>query len=289
MSRAIIWGGVLLGVLATLSFHWPSDKQEQVPTLRGVVEMPEVRLSSRVGGRVVRVIVAEGDRVESGQTLAVFDVPELQAQRAQQQARLRAAEADLERAKSGPQREEIRAAAAVVDSARARWQRLKAGTRPEEIEQARSDWETAQIDGRLAEADLGRAEGLYLKGALSRADLESARAAQDRTWARVRAASARLKLVQAGCRPEEIAEALAELNQAQARHDLLTHGTRPEEIAKLGALVAECQARLTELDAQLREAVVTAPEAGVVEALLVRPGEVVAANQPVIRVRRSGG
>src|SRR5438132_9068035 len=65
--------------------------------LPGVVEMQEVRLGSKVGGRVIEVKIREGDPIEKGQELLVFDLPELQAQRVQLKARVDQAKADYEK------------------------------------------------------------------------------------------------------------------------------------------------------------------------------------------------
>ena len=59
---------------------WYLHREPATLALPGIVEIQEVRLSSKVGGRVARVAVAEGDRVRPGQPLVYFDVPELQAQ-----------------------------------------------------------------------------------------------------------------------------------------------------------------------------------------------------------------
>ena len=54
--------------------------------LPGVVETQEIRLASRVGGRVAEVAVAEGDEVIAGQVLVRFEAAELEARRDQQRA-----------------------------------------------------------------------------------------------------------------------------------------------------------------------------------------------------------
>ena len=59
-------------------------------------------------------------------------------------------------------------------------------------------------------------------------------------------------------------------------------------MAEATAKVAELDARIKELDAQLAEAVVKAPEPAVIEVLAVRPGDILAPNQPVGRVLRAG-
>jgi multidrug resistance efflux pump len=68
---------------------------------------------------------------------------------------------------------------------------------------------------------------------------------------------------------------------------LLKAGTRSEEIAAAVARVAEMRGRVEEMNANLAETVVRAPEKAVVETLSVRKGDVVPPNQPVVRVLRA--
>jgi multidrug resistance efflux pump len=251
------------------------------------VEVQEVRLGSKVGGRVVEVAIAEGDEVETGQVLVRFEAPELEAQRQQLQAQLQAATAELEKARNGARQEEIESAWASVEAARACLNRLKAGARLEEIQQAHSELSSAEVDLQLAHQELNRVERLYRMAATSRAEYDSARAARGRAEGRVAAARARLDMLKAGSRPEDIAEAAAQLRRAEANHRLLQAGTRSEDLAEVAARAAEIRAKLAEVEASLAETVVRAPEHARVEVVSVRKGDLVLANQPVVRILRT--
>src|SRR5262249_29662049 len=63
---------------------------------------------------------------------------------------------------------------------------------------------------------------------------------------------------------------------------------RSEDRAAAEARAAEAAARVRELDVALKEAEVRAPEPALVEVVAVRPGDLVAANQPILRVLRTG-
>jgi multidrug resistance efflux pump len=252
-----------------------------------VVEVQEIKLASKVGGRVRQVRVAEGDLVQPGDVLVTFEVPELTAQRQQCQARLEAAEADLARALNGARYEERDAAQAAVEAARARWQRLKAGARAEDIRHARAEAACAEADLKLARLDLTRAEQVFSQRASTRADYDQAQHTRDRSQGRADAARAHLDLLLAGSRSEEIDEAAAEVRRCQANCDLLLAGTRTEEIDTARARAGEARARVQELDALLAEATVRAPCPAVVEVLAVRPGDVVTPNQAVLHILRA--
>jgi multidrug efflux pump subunit AcrA (membrane-fusion protein) len=60
----------------------------EVMRLPGTVEVQEVRLGSRLGGRVATVHVAEGQLVEAGQVLVTFEPHDLAARREQAKGRL---------------------------------------------------------------------------------------------------------------------------------------------------------------------------------------------------------
>jgi multidrug resistance efflux pump len=227
--------------------------------------------------------------VTAGQELVRFEAPELDTQRAQLDAQLAAAEAELLKAKNGPRPEEKAEAKAMLDAAEARLLRLENGWRPEEKRKARNDMEAAEAELVQAKADFARIDQLYRQGggaAVSRADWDAARAARDRAVNRHESTQAHYDMLMAGSRAEDIAEATAEVARAKAKYTLLLNGTRAEDIALAEAQVAEIKGKLRENDVNRREAVVRAPGPAVVEVLAVRKGDVLAPNQPVARILR---
>jgi multidrug resistance efflux pump len=276
---------LLAAVAATLGFFWPFRNNHSTLRLPGVVEIQEVRLSSKVGGRVAEVHVAEGELVQAGDRLVTFEVPELKAQRDQWAARLRLAQAELSKIESGLRAEE-EAARAAVAAAQAKLDRLKAA-RPQEIEQAQGELDGAEAEVRRATREYNRLTELRRQNpsGVSQTEYDAALAAQDRAKSQAHAAAARLELLRASF-PADQREAEAEVRRAEANHHLLTY-TRPEDVAAAKARVAEAQARLQEIDVNLKEQVVTAPEKAVVEVVAVRKGDVVPPSQPVVRVLRA--
>jgi multidrug resistance efflux pump len=287
-KTVILVSAALLAVgWGVLRLSWQSLRQPETQGLPGVVEVEEVRLGSKIGGRVAEVAVDEGDMVEAGQVLVRFETPELEAQRQQLQSHLQAATAELEKAQHGPRGEEIESAWQEVEAARACLDRFKAGSRSEEIKEARSELSTAEADLQLGHQELNRAERLYHASAASRAEYDSSYALRNRAEGRVAAARARLDLLKAGSRPEVIAEAVARLRRAEANYRLLRAGTRSEDLDEAAARVAEIRAKLAEVEANLAETVVRAPEQARVEVVSVRKGDLVPANQAVVRILRA--
>jgi multidrug resistance efflux pump len=289
MRNKIIILVAVLAILATgvTAAIWYMNRKPDYLSLPGLVEIQEVRLSSKVGGRVERTEVHEGDLVKPSQALVVFAAPELRTQLHQQQARLAAAQADLERVRNGPRIEEKDSARAALASADARYRKLKAGFRGEDIEQAKADVAAAEAEWTSAQRDWDRARQMRLTRSNSQADYDTMLGSAEKLKGRLAAAKAKLKLLEAGTRPEEVDEAAAEVDRLRANLTMLVQGSRSEDIAAAAAKVAELQAHVDELKVNLEEAIVKAPESALVEVLAVRPGDVVAANQPVIRVLRA--
>jgi membrane fusion protein YbhG len=290
---AMIWkpltaGAALLAAAASTAgvwFHFREPPKEML--LPGTVETQEVRLSSRVGGRVAKLEVSESQIAEPGQTIVELEMPELDAQRAQLVAQKDAAEAVLMRLEHGPRVEEKAAAKASVDSAAARLAKMQRGYREEEIEEERKNLQAIEADLQNALVELNRERSLMAKGALTVQSYDAANARHSRLLAQVQAANAKVKMMESGYRAEEIAESKAEVARLQANHDLLLAGTRPEEIDEARARVNDLAAKIDEIDVKRRERTVIAPERVVIETIMVRPGDIVAANQAVVLVLRA--
>jgi HlyD family secretion protein len=210
------------------------------------VEATEVRVAPQVGGRLIDVAVAEGDRVAKGAVLARIDTSDAELA-------LRRAEADR-------------------DQALAALRLLEAGARPEDVRQARAQADSAQADVAAAESelrsaseDVTRFEGLLQSNAGSRKQRDDAVTRRDVAAARVTAA-------------RERARAAAE---AGAR---LRAGARAEEIAGARARVAAGEAQIATLQKNVADAVLTAPVAGLVTAKLADAGEMVAPRTPVAAI-----
>jgi HlyD family secretion protein len=284
---------LVIGVLAVAggaAWLWgPFHAHQATLVLPGTVEIQEIRLGSKVGGRVESVSIREGDRVKAGQELVRFETPELDAQREQLRAKLRAAEADLLKGRRGARPEEKAEAKAALASAEARLLRMQNGWREEERRQTKNEAEAAEADLVQAKSEFERIDKLSKTGggvAITRTEWDTARAAKDRSQKRYEAASARYEMMSNGSRLEDVAEATAEVARIKAKSDLLENGTREEDIALAEATVAEIKGRLTEVEVNRKEAVVCAPGPAVVDVLAVRTGDLVSPNTPVLRVLR---
>jgi RND family efflux transporter MFP subunit len=87
---------LLLAVLYRLGskYIWPPDDTRTIATV-GIIEAPEVNLTSRIAGRIQRLELLEGDRVDRGQVVCQIEDVDIQNQLAQAQGQLADAEGDL--------------------------------------------------------------------------------------------------------------------------------------------------------------------------------------------------
>jgi HlyD family secretion protein len=115
-------------------FHHDSSLQGS-----GTVEARDIRVGSKVGGRIDKVLVREGDAVQAGQVLITFDDKELQAALEQS----RAAE---EKARRGYRPEEIAEARAALEAAKAEYEQRRNGYRREDIAAAQADLDRTKAD-----------------------------------------------------------------------------------------------------------------------------------------------
>ncbi|MGD9843468.1 MAG: HlyD family secretion protein [Steroidobacteraceae bacterium] len=153
----------------------------------------------------------------------------------------------LLRQSAGAMQPRIEQAQAQVDKAQQQLRELQRGARIQEKVQARAAVESATSALKNAELEFQRAEQLVQAKLQSQSLLDQARATRDAL--------------------------AASLKQAQAGLQLLNEGTRAEQIAQAQAVVQAAQAALTELKISADRYELTAPRAGVIEALPYKQGE----------------
>src|SRR5262245_26571453 len=108
----------LVLVVLLVALRWSQTRVEPF-RVSGFLEADEIRVGSRVGGRVAKVHVDEGSRVEAEAVLFELEPFDLHERRAEQAGRVAAIEARLAALRAGPRAQEIEAARARLDAARA--------------------------------------------------------------------------------------------------------------------------------------------------------------------------
>lgn len=263
MLMVFILGG--LAALAAYSMGW--FRRDTGLTGSGTVEARNIRVGSKVGGRIDKVLVREGDSVEAGQVLISFDDKELSASLSQ-------ARANAVKAERGFRSEEIAEARAAAAQAKAEYEQRKNGYRKEDIAAAQADLDRTTADEVRAHLDFQRYEALAQKDLVSKQQRDTAEANWKMALAQKESAQHKLDELSRGYRLEEIASAEARYRQTQATLEKFEHGSRPEDIAAARAALAYDEARF-------REREVVAPSASTIEVLDVRPGDLIAPNTPI--------
>jgi HlyD family secretion protein len=183
---AIILAGIIVAIVLTRGGRDGSDEI----VASGTVEATAADIGFAVSGRILEVLVEEGDTVVAAQPVARLERAELEARRA--------------------------AAAAQVAAARALLSELIRGPRAEELAQARAVAAAAQERREDAQRDAERTRRLFEGGAVSREARDKANTQLVVAEAQYAQAREQLAALEAGTRRERIAAARAQLEQAQA-------------------------------------------------------------------------
>jgi len=259
-----------------------SQRGEGPLVVSGFVEADRIRVGSRVGGRVAVVAVEEGDRIAKGDVLLELEAFDLIERRAAAEAELAAAQAGLQRLEVGFRPEEIAQSRALRDRLAAELERLERGPREQEIQAARENLRLAEASRELAEQEVQRAQKLHESGVSSAELLDRFTANQRVAAATVAVREQELAILLEGTRREDIAAARAELAGADAALQLAEAGFRTEDVDRARAQVQGAQAALASVDRRVEELTIVAPVSGVVEALDLEPGDLVAPDAPAL-------
>jgi HlyD family secretion protein len=212
----------------------------------GYVEATEVQVSAEVGGRIIELPVAEGDRIEAGAVLARLDTSDIDLTLQRVRAERQGAEAQLRLLLAGARTEDVRQA----DAQRAA---------------AEADLAAARRDLVAADRDLERFESLMAARSGVQKQRDDAATRRDVARERVKGAEERVRAA---------AEGLARLKA----------GARREELDVARARVAAVDAQIATLDKSLKDTTVIAPVGGTITQKLVDRGELIGPRTPVVIV-----
>jgi multidrug resistance efflux pump len=199
-------------------------------------------------------------------------------------AKLAQATALRDKIKAGFRDEEIAQAKARHDQWTATVEKLVNGPRKEDIGSARSQLELAEAQLSLAKLKHTRVEDLFAKKTNTQEEMDQANTELRVARATVESQRESLAKLENGTRPEELAEARAQLEEARQIWLLRKNGSRSEEIAEAEAAVESASAAQRAIQRQLDELSIKSPVDGMVEAIDLRPGDLVGANAPVIAI-----
>lgn len=199
---------ILLGGLAGGGWYWQKNQQEEEDSaslkVYGNIDTRLVNLAFEASGRIEKLSVHEGSRVQAGQLLARLDTSRLELTR------------DAANAKVNAQREVVR--------------EMEAGTRPEEIRKLKAELAASRTQAANLERSYKRIRDLEQRNLASPQQLEDASTAADAARDNIRALEAGLALAEAGPREEQIAAAKATLVAMEAEAALTQKNLRDAEL-----------------------------------------------------------
>ncbi|MCA9414253.1 MAG: efflux RND transporter periplasmic adaptor subunit [Candidatus Omnitrophica bacterium] len=275
ICRRIFFGFLML--LVGLILGCEEDRSNL--KISGRIEVDDVHIGSKVGGRVSQVNFDEGDSVEAGAVVVALEDDELSAQLRQAQANAAEAQAKLDLLIAGSREEDIRRAEAVVAARSADLNLRQKGFREEEIREADAQVQSAKSDLDFASAEYQRAVALLKNQAINQQEFDGKRSGLETAKAKMEIALQRQQLYHTGSRPEEIEAAQAQLAEAQSELDRLRNGSRPEEIAAQQAAVLAAEANIARLKSQLDETRICSPSDAIIQTLDLEQGDLVKAGQ----------
>ncbi|XZN98821.1 MAG: efflux RND transporter periplasmic adaptor subunit [Microcoleus sp.] len=357
-SKGIKWPGVLagvgIGVAATLAaVHLiprpsappaaPAKAATQAPIAQTVtvapVESAQVTQTLEATGTVApydllpvlpqanglqikQVLVAEGDRVEKGQVMAVLDDSVLRSQISEAVAKVQSATSTVEQAQAQVQQaqstqEEAEAgvaqAQAGVEKAIADAEQAKTGVGQAQagvgqaqagVNQARAGIASAQAKLEQTQREVNRTQDLASQGVISQQELERRKTEQQTAVQDLNKTKADLNraLEEQNKAAEEVRSALAKVANAvanintakaalsSARAKVNTAGSSVSSaranVGNNAATVRSNDARVKQLQTQLEQTVVRAPDSGTVAERIGRVGDVSSGSQKLFSIIR---
>jgi len=256
----------------------------------GTLQPESAQVGSTIGGRVTSVRVSDGDRVSTDQIIVTLDGSSQQAALAAAQSQAGQAASALADLVAGPRPQEIARALAAEASAKAVLDKT-----PQELRvardgehQARAALAQAQAEANQATLAWQRAARLYEQGAVAAQARDDAKARYLSAQAAVTSSKAALSAAQARLTEALTADtAVAEQSyrSAVANRQLVQAGARPDQIAQAQSAVEAARANVAAAQTALREMTVRAPADGVIDALDLHPGDLVGPRAQVAIVR----
>ena len=244
----------------------------------GTVEARAISVGSRAGGRVLGVLVREGESVAKGQPILELELGDWPAQLVQAKAQKKSAEAVLDKLRKGARPEELDQARARTLTAKAVLDQAIAGARPEAILAAQAHLGAQDIVVQKAKLEADRMHKLDSAGAAVAADLDNADMSLREAVAQREALQDQVDELKNGSRREEVAQARARQMEQTASMKLVAAGTRVEDLRVAEADVEAADGKVAQVQSMLDELTIRAPLSARVEALDLRPGDIIAPN-----------
>jgi len=258
---------LVIVIVACVTAYAYMNRQPAVLRASGTLEMRNIDVGSKEGGRVEKVLIQEGDHVKASQVLITFEDSQLAAIVLQAKGQVEQAQAALAKMEHGNRPEEIAQAQAAAHPPTG-----IPGFLDEDLRAAKANVVKSQADLNDAKITLDRTQGLVDDGVYAKQTLDDA--------------LSRWKIAQATLDNANHAVIAAEgrLRQATEAQTLSEKGFRKEDIDAARADLVAAQGNLALAESRFAERQVLSPADAVVEVMDIRPGDLLLPNAPVAKL-----
>ena len=259
----------------------------------GTIEAKHAELAFQVSGRIVDVLIDEGESVERHQILAVLDQSEYEARHEQAKANLERAVKSLQKAEMVLEvnkrtlPDEVAGAEARVKVLQAQLKELEAGYREQDIERARLAFLTSKDIMEEARKNKVRYDKLFQKGIVSEKEWDAVKLRYETALKDFDKAKETLEMLQEGVREETIQAARARVAEGkallkQARSNLMKIEAAEKEVETARAQVKAARSAVELAKIHLTYTQLRAPFKGIITTRNMEPGEVVLPGREVM-------
>ena len=291
-------GFIIFGVI---SFSLLKDTEKKnkdnqdVLTVSGVLETNEIDVNVKVGGKLLEIMVEEGDNVKKGDIIAMVEAENIEAKLEQAKALLGIAATRVEQSKIAyaAQKEQsesqIQQATGAYSSAKAQLTKAKKGARPQQLEQAKELVVQAKEAYEYTKVTYDRLKKLYDEGVIPQQKIDGAKAELEVAKAKYNTAQQQYDLVKEGVQKEDISSAEGLVMQAEAMVNL-ANVTKLQVSAKEQDMIAakeqliQAQAGVNEVMSYLNDSTIKAPVDGTITVKNADNGELVSTGMPVVSI-----
>jgi len=264
------------GIKTALATRGPIDA---IVNATGNLEAERIQpVSFSATGKVVEVLVKEGDEVVAGQEVARLDAEYLELSLKQAQAALDVAEANLTRARKGPGEDEIAAAEAAVEAARANLDDLLEG--PSQEDKYLAKLQVDQAKNSLYGAQ-GNRDALGGNPFANGGQKDAAEAQVLNAEIGVKIAEFNLARLYDPPKVSVVIGARSQITQAESSLSRLLSMPSPEDVAVVEAQMAQARVGVEMAESHLDDASLTVPFGGTLVSWDLLPGDALAPGAPV--------
>jgi HlyD family secretion protein len=296
MKRAIL---LLLVVAVAVAIWWVERPRPQTLVLTGTVDGNEVVVGSKITGRIVKLMVDDGQPVKAGDLIAVLDQDELRAD--QGAAGHAIAQARASAQQSVAQTEllqntlpaKVRQAEAQVAQTQAQLQQAQAQMAQTQAQQRQAQAQVAQTQAATAKAqdNFNRIRPLVERDinppqdlVTAQTDLDSARANEQAAQAGVEAVRRSVAASQAAVEAMQRSVVAAQAALADAQQQEKQVPVQQRQTDALRAAEAQAEANAVAATARFGQTQILAPVGGIVTLRAARQGEVVNPGSPIVTI-----